>query len=78
MKGADGKTFKVTKGAPQVILGLSENAAVVKDAVDKAVDDFAKRGFRALGRRARGRRRQVAISRASCRCSIRLVRTRRT
>ena len=49
VKGADGKTLKVTKGAPQVILALSENAAAVKDAVDKAVDDFAARGFRALG-----------------------------
>ena len=49
VKGADGKTFKVTKGAPQVILGLSANAAAVKDAVDKAVNDFAARGFRALG-----------------------------
>jgi H+-transporting ATPase len=49
VKGADGKTFKVTKGAPQVILGLSTNAAAVKDAVDKAVNDFAARGFRALG-----------------------------
>ena len=49
VKGADGKTFKVTKGAPQVILALSANAAAVKSAVDKAVDDFATRGFRALG-----------------------------
>jgi H+-transporting ATPase len=49
VKGADGKTFKVTKGAPQVIQGLAENGAAAKDAVDKAVDDFAKRGFRALG-----------------------------
>src|SRR5271166_4931366 len=49
VKGADGKTFKVTKGAPQVILALSANAAAVKSAVDKAVDDFAGRGFRALG-----------------------------
>ena len=49
VKGADGKTFKVTKGAPQVILALSANAAAVKSAVDKAVDDFAARGFRALG-----------------------------
>ena len=49
VKGADGKTFKVTKGAPQVILALSANAATVKPAVDKAVDDFAARGFRALG-----------------------------
>jgi H+-transporting ATPase len=49
VKGADGKTFKVTKGAPQVILALSASAAAVKGAVDKAVDDFAGRGFRALG-----------------------------
>jgi H+-transporting ATPase len=49
VKGADGKTFKVAKGAPQVILALSANASTVKSAVDKAVDDFAARGFRALG-----------------------------
>ena len=47
--GPDGKQFKVTKGAPQVILALSADAAKVKAAVDKAVDDFAARGFRALG-----------------------------
>jgi H+-transporting ATPase len=49
VKGADGKTFRVAKGAPQVIMALSVNAAQVKDAVGKAVDDFAARGFRALG-----------------------------
>ena len=49
VKGADGKSFKVTKGAPQVILALSANAAAVRSAVDKAVDEFAARGFRALG-----------------------------
>ena len=49
VKGSDGKTFKVTKGAPQVILALSANAAAVKSAVDKAVGEFAARGFRALG-----------------------------
>jgi H+-transporting ATPase len=49
VKAADGSTFKVTKGAPQVILALAANAAAVKDAVDKAVNDFAARGFRALG-----------------------------
>jgi H+-transporting ATPase len=49
VKGADGKTFAVTKGAPQVILALSTNAAAVMSAVDKAVDAFAARGFRALG-----------------------------
>ena len=49
VKGRDGATFKVAKGAPQVILALAANAATVKDAVDKAVNDFAGRGFRALG-----------------------------
>jgi H+-transporting ATPase len=49
VKAADGTTFKVTKGAPQVILELAANAAAVKGAVDKAVNDFAARGFRALG-----------------------------
>ncbi len=49
IKAADGTTFKVSKGAPQVILALAANGAAVKDAVDKAVNDFAERGFRALG-----------------------------
>jgi len=47
--GPDGKAFRVTKGAPQVILALSANAAEVKSAVDKAVNEFAARGFRSLG-----------------------------
>ena len=49
VKGKDGKTFKTTKGAPQVILALSANAGQAKDAATKAVDDFAARGFRSLG-----------------------------
>jgi H+-transporting ATPase len=49
VKGVDGKEFTVAKGAPQVILSLSANAAQVKSAVDKAVNDFAARGFRSLG-----------------------------
>ena len=49
VKAKDGKTFKVTKGAPQVILELSANAAQVKPEVEKAVNEFAARGFRALG-----------------------------
>jgi len=49
LKGADGKQFKVTKGAPQVIMALSANAGEVKGAVDTAVAQFAARGFRALG-----------------------------
>ncbi|MFZ3321186.1 MAG: plasma-membrane proton-efflux P-type ATPase [Usitatibacter sp.] len=49
VEGPDGKAFKVTKGAPQVILELAANATEVKAAVGKAVDEFATRGFRALG-----------------------------
>ncbi len=49
VKTKDGKTFKVTKGAPQVILALSANAGQVKPAVEKAVNEFAARGFRSLG-----------------------------
>ena len=49
IKGPDGTIFKVTKGAPQVILQMSANAEAVKTAYDKAVNDFAARGFRALG-----------------------------
>jgi H+-transporting ATPase len=49
IKGADGKQFKVSKGAPQVILDLSANKEQVKPAVDKAVNEFAARGFRSLG-----------------------------
>ena len=49
VKGNDGKIFKVTKGAPQVILELAANAGDIKSSVDKAVNEFAARGFRSLG-----------------------------
>jgi H+-transporting ATPase len=49
VKGSDGKQFDVAKGAPQVILQMSANAGQVKTAVEKAVNDFAARGFRSLG-----------------------------
>ncbi len=49
VRGPDGKEFKVTKGAPQVILELSANAGQVKAAVEKGVNEFAARGFRSLG-----------------------------
>jgi len=48
VKGKDGTSFKVTKGAPQVILALAANAAQVTAAVQKAVEEFAARGFRSL------------------------------
>ncbi len=48
VKDKDGKSFKVTKGAPQVILALSANAGQVKAVVQKSVEEFAARGFRSL------------------------------
>jgi H+-transporting ATPase len=49
VKSKDGKTFKVTKGAPQVILALATHAEQIRPAVEKAINDFAARGFRSLG-----------------------------
>ena len=49
LKDKDGKSFKTTKGAAQVIMQLAANADEVKAAADKAVDGFAQRGFRSLG-----------------------------
>jgi len=49
VKATGGKTFRVSKGAPQVILELAANSRQVKADVDKAVNDFAARGFRSLG-----------------------------
>ncbi|MGA8528496.1 MAG: plasma-membrane proton-efflux P-type ATPase [Acidobacteriaceae bacterium] len=49
VKAADGKQFFVAKGAPQVILAMATNAGEVKPAVEKAVNEFAGRGFRSLG-----------------------------
>jgi H+-transporting ATPase len=49
VKGPDGRTFRATKGAPQVILALDPNAKKIQAEVDKAVNGFASRGFRSLG-----------------------------
>ena len=76
VKGPDGKTFKVAKGAPQVILEMSANAGKVKAAVDKAVNEFAARGFRSLGV-ARAEGRASGGSWACCRYSTRLGMTPR-
>jgi H+-transporting ATPase len=49
IQSPDGMAFKVSKGAPQVILALIPNAADVQPQVEKAVQGFAARGFRSLG-----------------------------
>ena len=77
VKGADGKQFKVAKGAPQVILEMSTDAGDVKPAVEQAVEAFAARGFRSLGVARADHRRRVGRSRVYCRCSIRRASRRR-
>ncbi|GAB4551432.1 MAG: plasma-membrane proton-efflux P-type ATPase [Pleurocapsa sp.] len=49
LKGSDGKIFKTTKGAPQVILDLVPNKAEIETAVDNQIKEIARRGYRALG-----------------------------
>jgi H+-transporting ATPase len=49
VKDHEGKQFFVAKGAPQVILGMCKNLNDIKMGADKAVNDFAARGFRSLG-----------------------------
>ena len=48
---AEGNAFKVSKGAPQVILSLAANANTqdIADAVNQKVDELAEKGYRALG-----------------------------
>ena len=45
------KTFKISKGAPQVILALlsGENKEKLTDNLNKQIDEFASKGFRTLG-----------------------------
>lgn len=45
------KTFKISKGAPQVILALlsGANKEKVTGNINKQIDEFASKGFRALG-----------------------------
>jgi H+-transporting ATPase len=49
IEGTAGKRFKVAKGAPQVILSLVANKAAITAEVDKSVNAFAVKAYRALG-----------------------------
>ena len=46
---AQGRTFQVSKGAPQVILELVQAKGDVRTVTDRCVSEFASKGFRALG-----------------------------
>jgi len=49
VKAKDGHQFKVTKGAPQVILALDPDKDKIQAQVNEEVNKFASRGFRSLG-----------------------------
>ncbi len=49
IKDRDGKSFRVTKGAPQVILELCNPDSDLKDKVNAKVNEFAGQGSRTLG-----------------------------
>jgi H+-transporting ATPase len=49
VKDKDGREFRVTKGAPQVILALDPDATAIVAQVNQAINEFAARGFRSLG-----------------------------
>jgi len=46
---ADGKHFKVSKGAPQVVLALCKPDPEQRKKAEKVVNEFAQKGYRALG-----------------------------
>ena len=48
---SENKTFKITKGAPQIILSLlsEEDKEKVTNLVDKQINELAAKGFRTLG-----------------------------
>jgi H+-transporting ATPase len=49
VKGSDGQSFQVTKGAPQVILEMSHLPEDAAGQIQAKVDEFANHGFRTLG-----------------------------
>ncbi len=49
VQGPDNSTFKVTKGAPQVILNLCKPDQELEKQATLKVDEFAERGYRTLG-----------------------------
>ena len=49
VKGTGGRSFHVTKGAPQVILALCKLDAAAMQQVDATVEQFAQQGSRTLG-----------------------------
>lgn len=49
IRAPDGRTFKVTKGAPQVIVQMAKNKDVIAKRVQDGMEMFAGRGLRPVG-----------------------------
>jgi H+-transporting ATPase len=49
IESRDGHQFKVSKGAPQVVLSLVSNRKEIEAEVNEAINEFASKGHRALG-----------------------------
>lgn len=49
IESREGKNFKVSKGASQVILKLVDGDKKIEDKMNQYVDEFARKGYRALG-----------------------------
>jgi H+-transporting ATPase len=49
VESRDGGRFRVSKGAPQVVLALVSNKTEIENKVDEIVSAFASKGYRALG-----------------------------
>ncbi|MDY0146881.1 MAG: plasma-membrane proton-efflux P-type ATPase [Halothiobacillus sp.] len=49
IKGTDGKAFRTTKGAPQVIMELASLSGDEATRANQLVNDFAAKGYRTLG-----------------------------
>jgi H+-transporting ATPase len=49
IRDSDGQSFKVTKGAPQVVLDMCTGDKEIVPAVEARVEEFAHKGYRTLG-----------------------------
>jgi len=49
VKDSSGHEFKVSKGAPQVILDMVESSDELRGEYEQKIEEFARRGFRSLG-----------------------------
>ncbi len=49
VENKEGRRFKVSKGAPQVVLSLVENKDEIEDRINEIINNYAGKGYRALG-----------------------------